>query len=153
MPVAGTTIDVVSTYTVTAQDNVDNRSYVFSPDGKTANPVLKLYRGITYRFEINTPGLPMVFRTKRVNDASYNVFQDSTDAVEEGVVEFKLDAQTPNVTYYMSDNDEGAAGIIEVYNIEEATKINVEEEVIGKKTYKASNGFELSNGMKVYFHR
>ena len=51
----------------------------------------------------------------------------------------------------MSDNDEGAAGIIEVYNIEEATKINVEEEVIGKKTYKASNGFELSNGMKVYF--
>ena len=63
VPVAGTTIDVVSTYTVTAQDNVDNRSYVFSPDGKTANPVLKLYRGITYRFEINTQGLTMEFRT------------------------------------------------------------------------------------------
>ena len=93
----------------------------------------------------------MVFRTKRSNDPSYNVFQDSTDAIEEGVVEFKLDEQTPNVIYYMSDNDEGAAGIIEVYNIEEATKINVEEEVLGKKTYKASNGFELSNGMKVYF--
>ena len=151
VPVAGTTIDVVSTYTVTAQDNVDNRSYVFSPDGKTPNPALRLYRGITYRFEINAPGLPMVFRTKRVNDASYNAFQDSTDAIEEGVVEFKLDAQTPDVIYYMSDNDEGAAGIIEVFNIEEATKIDVEAEVLGKKTYKTSNGFELSNGMKIYF--
>ena len=151
MPIAGNTIDVVSTYTVTAQDNVDNRSYVFSPDGKTPNPALKLYRGITYRFEIDAPGLPLVFRTKRVNDASYNVFQDSTDAVEQGVVEFKLDANTPNVIYYMSDNDEGAAGIIEVYNIEEASSIDVDSEVVGKKTYKSSNGVELSNGMKVYF--
>ena len=151
VPIAGNTIDVVSTYTVTAQDNVDNRSYVFSPDGKTPNPALKLYRGITYRFEIDAPGLPLVFRTKRVNDASYNVFQDSTDAVEQGVVEFKLDANTPNVIYYMSDNDEGAAGIIEVYNIEEASSIDVDTEVVGKKTYKSSNGVELSNGMKVYF--
>ena len=71
----------------------------------------------------------MVFRKKRVNDSSFNVFQDSTDAIEEGVLEFKLDAQTPDVIYYMSDNDEGAAGIIEVYNIEEATKIDVEAEV------------------------
>ena len=72
-----------------------------------------------------------------VNDASYNV-PDPTDAVEEGVVEFKLDAQTPR-PYYMSDNDEGAAGIIEVYNIEEATKSMLKKK-LGKKTYKASNG-------------
>ena len=52
----------------------------------------------------------------------------------------------------MSDNDEGAAGIIEVYNIEEATKTHVEEEVIGKKTYKASNGFELPKRNESSFH-
>ena len=151
VPVAGQTVDVVSTYTVTAQDNVDNRSYIFSPDGKTPNPSLKLYRGITYRFEINAPGLPLVFRTKRVNDNSFNVIQDSSDSTDVGVIEFKLDAQTPDVIYYMSDNDEDASGVINVYNIEEATKIDVDSEVIGKKTYKTGNGFELSNGMKVYF--
>ena len=42
----------------------------------------------------------MVFRTQRVNDASYNVFLIPTDAVEEGVVEFKLDAQTPMSILY-----------------------------------------------------
>ena len=49
----------------------------------------------------------------------------------------------------MSANDEVAE--LEVYNIEEATKIDVDAEVVGKKTYKTGNGFELSNGMKIYF--
>ena len=92
-----------------------------------------------------------MFRTKRVNDNSFNVIQDSSDSTDVGVIEFKLDAQTPDVIYYMSDNDEDASGAINVYNIEEATKIDVDAEVIGKKTYKTGNGFELSNGMKVYF--
>jgi len=151
VPVAGQNVDVVSTYTVTAKDNADNRSYVFSPDGKTPNPSLKLYRGVTYRFEINTPGLPLVFRSKRVNDASYNIIQDSTAGIESGVIEFKLSDTTPDTIYYMSDNDENASGIINVFDIEEASTIDVEAEVIGKKTYKTGNGFELSNGMKIYF--
>ena len=151
VPVAGQTIDVISTYSVTAQDNLDNKSYIFSPDGKTPNPTLKLYRGITYRFEIDAPGLPIVFRTKRVEDPSYNIIQDSSDATDNGIIEFKLDQNTPDVIYYMSANDPGSSGVIEVYNIEEATKIDVDAEVVGKKTYKTGNGFELSNGMKIYF--
>ena len=151
VPVAGQTIDVVSTYTVTAQDNLDNRSYIFSPDGKTPNPTLKLYRGITYRFEVNAPGLPLVFRSKRVEDPTFNIIQDSSDATDKGIIEFRLDQSTPDVIYYMSDNDPGSSGVIEVYNIEEATKIDVDAEVVGKKTYKTGNGFELTNGMKIYF--
>ena len=151
VPVAGQTIDVVSTYTVTAQDNVDNRSYIFSPDGKTPNPTLKLYRGITYRFEVDAPGLPLVFRSKRVEDPTFNIIQDSSDATDKGIIEFRLDQSTPDVIYYMSDNDPGSSGVIEVYNIEEATKIDVDAEVVGKKTYKTGNGFELTNGMKIYF--
>ena len=151
VPVAGQTIDVVSTYTVTAQDALDNKSYIFSPDGKTPNPTLKLYRGITYRFEVDAPGLPLVFRSKRVEDSAYNIIQDSSDATDKGIIEFKLDQSTPDVIYYMSDNDLGSSGVIEVYNIEEATKIDVDAEVVGKKTYKTGNGFELSNGMKIYF--
>jgi len=63
--VAGQSKEVVSTYTVTLVDNGDNTTYLFTPDGFTANPTLKLYRGQTYRFEINCPGHPMAFSISR----------------------------------------------------------------------------------------
>ncbi len=58
IPVRGQSRDIVSTYTVTTEDQGDNVAYVFN-SGLTRNPNLKLYRGQTYRFEINTPGHPM----------------------------------------------------------------------------------------------
>ena len=58
IPVTGQSRTVVSTYSVTTQDQGDNIAYIFN-DGLTINPSLKLYRGQTYRFEINTPGHPM----------------------------------------------------------------------------------------------
>ena len=67
VPVAGISSNVQSTFTVTSVDNIDNFAYVFNPDGLTQNPELVLYRGITYRFEINTPGLPLSFRSQRDN--------------------------------------------------------------------------------------
>ena len=35
-------------------DNVDNNAYLFTPDGLTQNPTITLYRGITYKFDIDT---------------------------------------------------------------------------------------------------
>jgi hypothetical protein len=37
--------------------------YIFTPDGLTNNPTLTLYRGQTYKFQVNTPGNPLLFRT------------------------------------------------------------------------------------------
>ena len=56
---------IQSTYKVSLQDQGDNVSYVFQPDGLTANPKLTLYRGQTYRFEIDTPGHPMAIALSR----------------------------------------------------------------------------------------
>ena len=64
IPVAGQSRDIVSTYTVTTEDQGDNIAYVFN-DGLTRNPNLKLYRGQTYRFEIDTPGHPMAIAISR----------------------------------------------------------------------------------------
>ena len=50
--VTGQQRSVVSTYTVTKSDAGDNYAYVFTPDGLTSNPTIKLYRGQTYKFEI-----------------------------------------------------------------------------------------------------
>jgi hypothetical protein len=62
--VRGQSQTVISTYTVTLEDQGDNIAYVFN-DGLTRNPSLKLYRGQTYRFEIDTPGHPMAIAISR----------------------------------------------------------------------------------------
>ena len=72
IPVVGQAKGITSTYTVTSQDNLDNTAYIFSSQGNTSNPTLKLYRGQTYKFDINTPGMPMSIKTARTLDSAYN---------------------------------------------------------------------------------
>ena len=155
----GNTIEVESTYTVRIGDNVDNNTYIFSPDGLTNNPTITLYRGITYRFDIDTPNLPFTIKTKRTLDEGFDLDSSSiivlegvdVQGLEKGVSTLQLGTDTPDVLYYTASNDLQASGTIVVKDITEATFIDVEKEIIGKKNYKASNGVELSNGMKIYF--
>ena len=157
--VPGNTIEVESTYTVRIGDNVDNNTYIFSPDGLTNNPTITLYRGITYRFDIDTPNLPFTIKTKRTLDEGFDLDSSSiivlegvdVQGLEKGVSTLQLGTDTPDVLYYTSSNDLQASGTIVVKDITEATFIDVEKEIIGKKNYKTSNGVELSNGMKIYF--
>ena len=196
VPVAGETINVISTYKVTSNDSADNKVFVITPDGLTNNPELTLYRGITYRFEIDSPGLPFSIRTARrvapewravsfykkgeqvlykggiyiakddvatdwnfedhadmwELDTTFNLStQVSEQGVENGVIEVTLDGATPDAIYYVSDGDINAGGLIRVYDIDQATSIDVEKEIIGKVTYKTSSNFDLTNGMKIYF--
>ena len=64
VPVRGQSQAVTSTYTVTTADQGDNTTYIFN-DGFVSNPSLKLYRGQTYRFEIDAPGHPMAISISR----------------------------------------------------------------------------------------
>jgi hypothetical protein len=64
VPIKGQSRSIRSTYTVTLEDQGDNIAYVFN-DGFERNPTLKLYRGQTYRFEIDTPGHPIAFAISR----------------------------------------------------------------------------------------
>jgi hypothetical protein len=61
--VFGQSKEVTTTYTVTVEDQDDNTVYKFSPPGFEPNPSIRLFRGQTYRFEINTPGHPFSFST------------------------------------------------------------------------------------------
>ena len=150
--ITGQQRNVVSTYTVTKSDQTDNYAYIFTPDGLTANPTLKLYKGQTYKFDINAEGLPFVIRTQRILDASYNV-TDGIDvqSVEKGIMTFQVKDSAPEKLYYGSDNDINAWGLIQIYAIEENSSIDVANEIIGKKNYTTADGVELSNGMKINF--
>lgn len=147
---------IESTFDVTIESQLDSNAYIFSPAGSLGlvrNPTIKLYKGQTYKFNINSPGNP--FSIKRLRTpGTLDRYQDvglSASSVEHGVITFTVPYSSPDVLYYVSEFDADLGGVFEILSIEENTKINVSEEILGKKTYKLSNGTELSNGMKVYF--
>jgi len=173
LTVVGQSKEITSTFSIDLQDNADNISYLFTPDGKTSNPSITLYRGQTYRFEVNTPNFPIAFATRRtwtpgnepgeqaVNNAliydtgitKFNIDGKEIDDVwiDEGVIEFTVPETAPDTLHYISENDPNTAGLIKIFDIIENTKIDVEKEILGKKTYVTGDGYALSNGMKIEF--
>lgn len=65
VPVFGNTREIQSTFTVTVEEQDNNVVYKFSPPGLTPNPTLRLFRGQTYRFEIDCPEYPIAFALSR----------------------------------------------------------------------------------------
>ena len=57
--IKGQSQSIVSTYRIGLGVN----SYIFTPDGSTNNPSLVLYRGQTYKFNLNIPGQPIFIRS------------------------------------------------------------------------------------------
>ena len=213
VPVRGQSKDVVSTYTVTTVEEDDNTAYVFN-DGLTRNPSLQLYRGQTYRFEVDVPGHPIAFAISRTftpgaailvagtegirsnglydsalydeEDANYDLgefivlpsggsvtfeedenvstiypdgirkFGEEGDEVatvylEKGTIEFTIPDNAPDRLYYISKNNVDTSGYVKIANIEENTFLDIDNDILGKKTYTSANGVEFTNGLKIRF--
>ena len=150
--VAGQGINVQSTYTVELKLAGNSNVYVFTPNGSAINPVLKLYRGHTYTFEINSPGNPFSLKTER-SPGTLNRYEIGglDHAVEIGSITFTIPENAPNTLFYQSESDISVGGVIEVYDVTEATYLDIENDILGKKNYTLSNGTALSNGMLIEF--
>ena len=150
--VAGQQQAIESTYTVTVQDQGDNYTYVFSPDGLTKNPAVTLYRGQTYNFSVTAPNNPFSIKTTRVA-GNLERYTDgiTNNAVENGTITFTVQENCPNVLFYVSEADANTGGTFQVKDITENTFLDVAADIIGKKTYTLSSGVQLSNGMKLLF--
>ena len=144
---------ITSTYTVSIERELSNNEYLFTPNGFTRNPVLKLYRGQTYTFEINSPGNPFSIKTARTFGQNDRYLVDTIDnhGVEVGTITFSVPLDAPTLLFYQSESDLQLGGAIQVLSITADTYIDVENELLGKKHYKLSNGTQLSNGMKLAF--
>ena len=148
--IAGQSKDVVSTYTVSKQDNDDNFSYVFSPDGLTNNPDLSLIRGQKYVFEFNDiSDMPLIIRVQRPGTEEFT-YNDGVEYFEDRI-EFTVPVTAPDVLYYVNENDVNASGIFKILDLIENSSVDVEQEILGKKTYTSGNKIRFSNGMKVTF--
>ena len=212
--VRGQNLEIESTYTIGTVEDDDNVAYIFTPNGFTRNPNLKLYRGQTYRFEVDSPGHPIAFALSRSftpgsavltagtegirsdglygaslydeQGVSYDIgdfivlpsggsvtFEDDENVselypdgvrklgeegeevgtlyLEKGTIEFTIPMNAPDRLFYISKNDVNTSGQMRIYDIEENTAIDIENEILGKKDYISENGITFSNGMKVYF--
>jgi hypothetical protein len=144
---------ITSTYNVSLQNEGTNNQYIFTPDGSTPNPTLKLFRGQTYTFNIVTPGNPFNFRTSRSLSPT-TIYRDSSItsySVTSGSITFTIPLNAPSLLYYQSDSDINLGGSIEIFDIKEDTFIDVTTDVLGKQTYTLPDGTSLSNGMKIAF--
>ena len=75
----------------------------------------------------------------------------SVQGLEKGVSTLQLGTDT-DVLYYMASQMILVSGTIIVKDITEATFIDIEKEIIGKKTYKASSGVDLSKWHESLLH-
>ena len=143
-----------STFTVEIDIELDDKSFLFTPNGLTRNPTIKLFRGQTYKFEVNSPGEPFSIKTRRVggsDDRYAELNHIDNFAVEKGVVTFVVPEDAPDVLFYVSETNIDMGGVFQILDIKDNTEINVEEQLIGKRDYTLANGTKLSNGMKVSF--
>ena len=145
--------EVASEYTVVVESALDSNQYLFTPNGLTRNPTLTLYRGKTYIFDITSPGNPFSFKTERTPGTldRYTPETLTGTAVENGTITFTVPVNAPDILYYVSETDIDLGGVVHILSAVENTYIDVEKELLGKKTYTLLNGMELSNGMKIAF--
>ena len=147
----GQEVGVKSTYTVKLVVDGSVNNYLITPDGLTHNPVLTLYRGHTYTFDVTSPGNPFSIKTERKIGNVSRFAGASAAAVESGSITITLDETTPNVLFYQSETDINIGGVIDVQDIVETTFLNVGKDILGKKEYVLPGNVPLSNGMLVAF--
>ena len=147
--ISGQPTNTTSTFTV--RDNEVESAFIFTPNGLTPNPIVTLYRGNTYNFDVSS-----VYKFYIKTDASSGPFGALThnitnNGVTTGTVTLTIDQYTPETLYYISGTDDKVQGQFVVKDSTQNSIINVEEEVIGKQNYRSGTGIELSNGMKIRF--
>ena len=155
-------IQITSTYTVNVETTEYGSSYIFSPDGMTRNPVITLYRGQQYKFIINSVENPFSIKTLRTTGPLDRYINPLllNNAIETGTITFTVPNNAPDELAYVSENNIDMGGVFNILDVSETGYINVESDLIGKKTYSYGTitlvdetivPFALSNGMKVQF--
>jgi len=142
---------VDSKFTVDLEVIKGDAAFILTPDGLTRNPTITLYRGYTYQFDVNSPNHPFSIKTIKSIGISNRYNTVSNNGITSGTVTFEVLDNAPDILYYVSENDVNAGGVISILDDTDHSYINVEHEIIGKKTYALSSGINLSNGMCVTF--
>ena len=135
------------------------KAYEFTHRENEDNPILTLYRGNTYKFNVNAKGHPLwimtePYKSKLSADGSSSTVFDTgvtNNGTDYGVVTFTVPTTgAPDTLYYQCGNHDAMYGILQIRNASSTTAINVENDIVGVKNYSLRT-LDLSNGMKIKF--
>lgn len=130
--------------------NIKNNVYEFSTHTES-NPVITLYKGQTYKFNIDSIGAPFSIKTARTDDINDRYLTGvDNQGVEKGIITFTVSTDAPSVLYYVNEYDITIGGVFNVKSID-SDVIDVDHDIVGKQCYSLSNGVALSNGLKIKF--
>jgi len=75
----------------------------------------------------------------------------TNNGVETGTLTFTVPYDAPDILFYQGAIDPDRFGRLVIADIESSTYINIDKDIIGKVTFKSSNGVEFTNGLVVEF--
>jgi len=143
--------------------NLAKGAYNFGHRPGENNPILKLYRGNTYKFKVNATGHPFWIMTEPyksmvAEDGSTSTLYSTgvtNNGADYGTVTFTVptyvDAvSTPDTLYYQCGNHDSMYGILQIRTTTATTAIDPTNDIVGVKNYSLRT-LNLSNGMKVKF--
>ena len=147
--------NVVAEYKVT---NQQKGAYNFTHRENENNPILTLYRGNTYKFDVDAKGHPLwimtePYKAKISEDGSTSTIYSTgvtNNGTDSGTITFTVPATGPAVLYYQCGNHDAMYGILQIKEVTSTAKINVQDDIIGVKNYSVRT-LDISNGMKISF--
>jgi len=139
--------------------NLAKGAYNFGHRPGENNPIIKLYRGNTYKFNVNAKGHPFYimtepYKSQVAEDGSSSTLYSTgvvNNGADYGTVTFTVPLTgTPDTLYYQCGNHNAMYGILQIRTINTLAKINPDDDIVGVKTYSLRT-LNLSNGMKIKF--
>jgi len=140
-------------------DGSSTRAWNFPHREDERNPIIKLYRGNTYRFNVDAEGHPFWIMTEPyksmvAEDGSTSTVHSTgvtNNGADKGTVTFTVPLTGgPDTLYYQCSNHDSMYGILQIRAVNTLAKINPDDDIIGVKNYSLRT-LNLSNGMKVKF--
>ena len=152
---------VVAEYKVeiAESDGSSARAYSFPHKENERNPIIKLYRGNTYKFDVNAKGHPFYimtepYKSQVAEDGSTSTLFNTgvtNNGTDYGTVTFTVPTTgAPDTLYYQCGNHDSMYGILQIRDVTTAVDIDPEDDIIGVKNYSIRT-LDLSNGMKIKF--
>ena len=148
--------NAVAEYAVTNNAQV---AYEFRHRENENNPILTLYRGNTYKFNVDAKGHPFwimtePYKSKISEDGSTSTIFSTgvtNNGADQGLVTFTVPTTgAPDTLYYQCGNHDAMYGILQIKDISSTTQINPDDDIVGAKNYSLRT-LDLSNGMKIKF--
>ncbi len=147
--ITGQQKNTTSTYSI--RDNEIGSSFIFNPNGLIEDPIITLYRGSVYNFEIDSSQNFYIKIAPSLDSSDLYNYGITNNGTSQGTITVSVNKNTPDILYYISGDNLSAQGKFLIKDIVEDSAIDVEHEILGKKNYISGTGVRLTNGMKVRF--